>query len=146
MAKKRILIVDDSFVMRALLCEIVTSEPDLEVAGEASNGLEALQQIKTLSPDLVLLDIEMPRMDGIECIKRLRLISTVPVIVVSSLAQSGSPQALEARKYGAADVIGKPSGAMSLDLKAKRGQEIMTAARRALGLMSQVSPGHRHPA
>ena len=92
MTKKRILIVDDSFVMRALLRGIVTSDPDLEVAGEATNGLEALQQVKEMAPDLVLLDIEMPHMDGIECLKRLRLMSKVPVIIVSSVAQAGSPK------------------------------------------------------
>ena len=134
MTKKRILIVDDSFVMRALLRGIVTSDPDLEVAGEATNGLEALQQIKEMAPDLVLLDIEMPHMDGIECLKRLRLLSKVPVIIVSSVAQAGSPQALDARKFGAADVIAKPSGAMSLDLNAKKGHEIVTASRRVLGI------------
>lgn len=134
MTKKRILIVDDSFVMRALLRGIVTSDPDLEVAGEATNGLEALQQIKEIAPDLVLLDIEMPHMDGIECLKRLRLLSKVPVIIVSSVAQAGSPQAVEARKFGAAEVIAKPSGAMSLDLNAKKGHEIVTASRRVLGL------------
>ncbi len=134
MTKKRILIVDDSFVMRALLRGIVTSDPDLEVAGEATNGLEALQQVKEIAPDLVLLDIEMPHMDGIECIKRLRLMSKVPVIIVSSVAQAGSPQAIEARKFGAAEVIAKPSGAMSLDLNAKKGRERGTTARRVLGL------------
>lgn len=134
MAKKRILIVDDSFVMRAVLRGIVTADADLEVAGEATNGLEALQKVKEIAPDLVLLDIEMPHMDGIECIKRLRLMSRVPVIIISSVAQAGSPQAIEARKYGAADVIAKPSGAMSLDLKAKKGHVIVTAARSALGL------------
>ncbi len=134
MTKKRILIVDDSFVMRALLKGIVTSDPDLEVAGEATNGLEALQQIKEIAPDLVLLDIEMPHMDGIECLKRLRLLSKVPVIIVSSVAQAGSPQAVEARKFGAAEVIAKPSGAMSLDLNAKKGHEIVTASRKVLGL------------
>jgi two-component system chemotaxis response regulator CheB len=134
MTKKRILIVDDSFVMRALLKGIVTSDPDLEVAGEATNGLEALQQVKELTPDLVLLDIEMPHMDGIECLKRLRLLSKVPVIIVSSVAQAGSPQAVEARKFGAAEVIAKPSGAMSLDLNAKKGHEIVTASRRVLGI------------
>jgi len=134
MTKKRILIVDDSFVMRALLRGIVTSDPDLEVAGEATNGLEALQQVKEIAPDLVLLDIEMPHMDGIECLKRLRLMSKVPVIIVASVAQAGSPQAIEARKFGAAEVIAKPSGAMSLDLNAKKGHEIVTASRRVLGL------------
>ena len=134
MSKKNILIVDDSFVMRALLRGIVTSDPDLAVVGEATNGLEALQSIKELNPDLVLLDIEMPHMDGIECLKRLRLLSKVPVIIVSSVAQAGSPQALEARKFGAAEVNAKPSGAMSLDLNAKKGHEIVTATRKVLGL------------
>jgi len=112
----------------------VTSDPDLAVCGEATNGLEALQNIKELNPDLVLLDIEMPHMDGIECLKRLRLMSKVPVIIVSSVAQAGSPQALDARKFGAAEVIAKPSGAMSLDLNAKKGHEIVTASRKVLGL------------
>jgi two-component system chemotaxis response regulator CheB len=80
------------------------------------------------------LDIEMPHMDGIECLKRLRLISNVPVIIVSSVAQTGSPQALETRKLGAAEVIAKPSGAMSLDLNAKKGHEIVTASRKVLGI------------
>jgi len=134
MTKKNILSVDDSFVMRALLRGIVTSDPDLAVCGEATNGLEALQNIKEMNPDLVLLDIEMPHMDGIECLKRLRLMSKVPVIIVSSVAQAGSPQALDARKFGAAEVIAKPSGAMSLDLNAKKGHEIVTASRKVLGL------------
>ncbi len=134
MTKKNILIVDDSFVMRALLRGIVTSDPDLAVIGEATNGLEALQSVRELNPDLVLLDIEMPHMDGIECLKRLRLLSKIPVIIVSSVAQAGSPQALEARKFGAAEVIAKPSGAMSLDLNAKKGHEIVTASRKVLGI------------
>ncbi len=134
MTKKNILIVDDSFVMRALLRGIVTSDPDLAVIGEATNGLEALQRVRELNPDLVLLDIEMPHMDGIECLKRLRLLSKIPVIIVSSVAQAGSPQALEARKFGAAEVIAKPSGAMSLDLNAKKGHEIVTASRKVLGI------------
>ncbi len=134
MSQKKILIVDDSFVMRALLKSIVVADPDLMIAGEATNGLEALQAIKKEAPDLVLLDIEMPQMDGIECLRRLRLLSNVPVIIVSSVAQAGSPQALEARKLGAADVIAKPSGAMSLDLGAKKGHEIVTSIRKTLGI------------
>ncbi len=134
MSQKKILIVDDSFVMRALLRGIVAADADLMVQGEAGNGLEALQSIKADKPDLVLLDIEMPQMDGIECLRRLRLLSDVPVIIVSSVAQAGSPQALEARKLGAADVIAKPSGAMSLDLGAKKGHEIVKSIRKTLAI------------
>jgi two-component system chemotaxis response regulator CheB len=100
----------------------------------AENAAQARQARQQSRPDLVLLDIEMPHMDGIECLKRLRLMSKVPVIIVSSVAQAGSPQALDARKFGAAEVIAKPSGAMSLDLNAKKGHEIVTASRRVMGL------------
>lgn len=131
---KKVLIVDDSFVMRALVREIVSADPDMSVAGEAANGLDALQKVKAINPDIVLLDIEMPQMDGLECLKRLRLVSQVPVVIISSVAQVGSPQALEARKLGAADVIAKPSGAMSLDLGAKKGHDIVKAIRKAMGI------------
>ena len=117
---KKIVVVDDSYIMRILISNIVTADPDFEVVGNASNGIKGLEAIKELKPDLVLLDIEMPEMDGLECLKRLKLISSAKVIIISSVAQTGSPQALEARRLGAVDVIAKPSGAMSLDLAQKK--------------------------
>ena len=134
MAKKKVLVVDDSFVMRTLIKDIVSSDPDLEVVGDAANGKLALEAAKKLNPNVILLDIEMPEMDGLECLKRLKLLSAAKVIIISSVAQTGSPQALQARRDGAADVIAKPSGAMSLDLAAKKGHEIVKAVRRAAGL------------
>lgn len=131
---KKVLVVDDSFVMRTLMKDILKADPDLEVVGEAGNGNEAIDKAKALSPDIILLDIEMPGMDGIEAMKRLKLVSRAKVIIVSSVAQTGSPQAMEARRLGAFDIIAKPSGAMSLDLKAKKGSDIVTTARRAVGL------------
>jgi two-component system chemotaxis response regulator CheB len=131
---KKVLVVDDSFVMRTLIKNIIAVDPDLEVVGDASNGVLALEKAKQLTPDLILLDIEMPEMDGIECLKHLRLSSSAQVVIISSVAQIGSPQALEARRLGARDVIAKPSGAMSLDLKDKKGHDIIKAARRAVGL------------
>jgi len=131
---KTILVVDDSFVMRTLIKDIVSSDPELQVVGEAANGIETLEKVKQLQPDLLLLDIEMPGMDGIECMKRLKLLSPCKVVVVSSVTQVGSPQAMEARKLGAFDVISKPSGALSLDLRAKKGSDIVKVSRRALGL------------
>lgn len=130
----KILIVDDSFVMRSLVKKIVEADPDLKIVGEAGNGQEALDKIPSTMPDVVLLDIEMPVMDGLECLKRLRLQSRAKVIILSSVAQVGSPQALEARKQGAFEIIAKPSGAMSLDLAAKKGHDIVKACRRAVGL------------
>ena len=130
----KVLVVDDSFVMRTLIKDIISSDPDLQVVGEAANGSDALEKVRLLSPDVLLLDIEMPGMDGIECMKRLKLISPCKIVIVSSVAQVGSPQAIEARRLGAVDVISKPSGALSLDLKAKKGSDIVTISRRAAGL------------
>ena len=120
--------------MRTLIKDIISSDPDLQVVGEAANGADALEKVRLLSPDVLLLDIEMPGMDGIECMKRLKLISPCKIVIVSSVAQVGSPQAIEARRLGAVDVISKPSGALSLDLKAKKGSDIVTVSRRAAGL------------
>lgn len=132
---KKVLIVDDSFVMRTIIREIISVDNDIDIVGEAGNGLAALEMVKQTRPDVILLDIEMPEMDGIECLKRLRLSSPAKVVVVSSVTQAGSPQALEARRLGAFDVIAKPGGAMSLDLQSKKGHDILRAVRAAAGLM-----------
>ena len=129
-----LLIVDDSGLMRNTIRQIVAVDPELEVVGEAEDGAVALEKLRSLKPDVVLLDIEMPKLDGIAVLKRARLTSPAKVIILSSLAQIGSPQALEARRIGAADVIAKPSGTISLDLKAKRGSDILRAIRAVLGI------------
>lgn len=134
MSKKQILVVDDSFIMRTIIKDIVESDPELEVAGFAENGKVGLQRMRELKPDAILLDLEMPEMSGLDMLKRLMLLGKTKVIVVSSVGQTGSPQALEARRLGAVDVIAKPSGAMSLDLQAKKGHEIVQSLRRALQL------------
>jgi two-component system chemotaxis response regulator CheB len=131
---KSVLIVDDSFIMRRILKDLIESDPDFSVVGMAENGKIGLQRLRELKPDLVLLDLEMPEMSGLDMLKRLALVSKAKVIVVSSIGQAGAAQALQARKLGAFDVIAKPSGAMSLDLKERRGYEIVGAARLALGL------------
>jgi two-component system chemotaxis response regulator CheB len=134
MSKKQILVVDDSFIMRTIIKDIVDSDPELEVVGFAENGKVGLERVRELKPDAILLDLEMPEMSGIEMMKRLALLGKTKVVVVSSVGQTGSPQAMEARRLGAVDVIAKPSGAMSLDLQAKRGHEIVQSLRRALAL------------
>jgi|SRR5580658_580765 two-component system chemotaxis response regulator CheB len=130
----RVLIVDDSGFMRNIIKQIIAVDDDLEVVGEAEDGVAALEKDKELKPELILLDIEMPRLDGIGAMKRLKLLSKAKIVILSSVAQLGSPPALEARRLGAFDVIAKPSGAISLDLKAKRGHEILRVLRAALGL------------
>ncbi len=131
---KNVMVVDDSFMMRTLIADIVKSDPDLKVVGEAENGKIALEKVAKLAPDVVLLDIEMPEMNGLEALKRIKLSSRAKVIIISSVAQVGSPQAMEARRLGAFDVIAKPSGSMSLDITAKKGSDIVKAIRKACGL------------
>ena len=109
--RTRILIVDDSAVMRSLLRAVVSSDAALEVFGTAANGQLGLQAIDSLHPDLVLMDLEMPVMDGLATLKELRTRShQPPVILCSSLTQRGARVTIEALALGAADYIAKPVG------------------------------------
>jgi adenylate cyclase len=134
MTQRRILVVDDSFIMRRLVSDIVASDPLLTVAGTAENGRVALQMVRQLKPDLVLLDIEMPEMSGLETLRRLGLRSPCPVIVLSSLVEGQSREREEAMRLGAAACIGKPSGAISMDIQDKRASEVLATVRRVLSL------------
>ena len=119
--RKRILVVDDSLIMRQLVSEIVDSDPDLAVVGTAENGRVAIQKVRQLAPDAVLLDIDMPEMTGLETLRRLGLRSPCKVIILSSLVTNqDASERVEALRLGAAAVIGKPSGGVSLDLKQRR--------------------------
>jgi two-component system chemotaxis response regulator CheB len=109
--RTRILISDDSAVMRSLLRAVVTSDAGLEVAGTAADGEAALGAIETLRPDLVLLDVEMPVMDGLMTLKKLRARGyRMPVIMCSSLTQRGAKVTIEALASGASDYVAKPAG------------------------------------
>ena len=138
MAKPRVLLVDDSVLMRTIIGDIVRSDEELELVGAAENGKVALDMVKSLKPDIVLLDIEMPEMTGLEVMEHLSLISRAKVIIISSVAQIGSAEADEARSLGAVEIIAKPSGTMSLDLAHKKGHDIIVAIRRAAGLPPPV--------
>jgi two-component system chemotaxis response regulator CheB len=109
--RTRILIVDDSAVMRSLLRSVVTADPSLEVAGTAADGASALNSLSVLRPDLILLDVEMPVMDGLVTLKELRRRGhKMPVIMCSSLTQRGAKVTLEALAGGASDYVTKPAG------------------------------------
>jgi len=118
-SKKRILLVDDAVVVRKVLSQVISHDPDLEVAATAANGRLALTKFAVLKPDLVLLDIEMPEMDGLETVRELRKIdSHVPIIMFSTLTERGASVTLEALALGATDYVTKPSnfdGAANLD-------------------------------
>lgn len=128
-APLRVLVVDDSSLMRRMIADIVRQADDLELAGEARDGLEALDQAAALRPDVILLDIEMPRLDGLGFLRAARLTVPARVIVVSSLARLGSPVCREALALGASDILPKPSGVLSLDLAETRGQALLAAIR-----------------
>jgi len=109
--RTRILIVDDSVVMRNLLRSVVCAEDGLEVAGTAADGESALTSIETLHPDLVLMDVEMPVMDGLVTLRKLRARGhKMPVVMCSSLTQRGAKVTIEALASGASDYVAKPAG------------------------------------
>jgi two-component system chemotaxis response regulator CheB len=108
--KKRVLIVDDAVVVRRTLSDAVSKDPFLEVVGTASNGRIALAKFAALHPDIILLDIEMPEMDGLETVRELRKIDGhVPIIMFSTLTERGASATLEALALGATDYLTKPS-------------------------------------
>ena len=110
-SRTRILIVDDSAVMRSLLRAVISSDSTLEVAGTAVDGVSALQAVESLRPDLVMLDVEMPVMDGVATLRELRAREhRVPVIMCSSLTQRGARVTIEALACGASDYVTKPAG------------------------------------
>ncbi len=110
----KVLVVDDSAVVRRLLSEAIVKEPDLELVGAAPDPYVARDMILAQSPDVITLDIEMPRMDGLTFLTKLMHYRPVPVIVVSSVGQSTCDIAVEAMRRGAVEVLAKPSGPYSL--------------------------------
>ncbi|HEY6766537.1 MAG TPA: chemotaxis response regulator protein-glutamate methylesterase [Candidatus Sulfotelmatobacter sp.] len=110
LAKKRVMIVDDAVVVRRLLSDAISADSGLEVAGTASNGRLALMKFASLRPDIVLLDIEMPEMDGLETVRQMRKMGTrVPIIMFSTLTEHAATATLEALSLGATDYVTKPS-------------------------------------
>jgi two-component system chemotaxis response regulator CheB len=128
--KIRVLVIDDSAIVRKILSEALAAEADIEVVGTAPDPIIALEKIKRLKPDVLTLDIEMPRMDGLTFLKQLMHTQPMPVILISSLAQSSVEIALEALRQGALDVLAKPSGPYSVgELRATVSASIRAAAR-----------------
>ncbi len=106
--KVRTLIVDDSAVVRQTLCEILSSDPEIEVIGTAGDPFVAADRIREQLPDVITLDIEMPRMDGLTFLKKIMSQHPIPVVICSSLAGEGTQSAFKALDYGAVEIVTKP--------------------------------------
>lgn len=107
----KVLVIDDSSLMRSLLSRVVIRAPDIEVVGTAPDPIEAREMIRTLKPDVLTLDVEMPKMDGLEFLSMLMRIKPMPVVMISSLTERGSAATLKALELGAFEVVSKPGEA-----------------------------------
>ena len=137
----RVLVVDDSAVVRKLLTEELSRYPDIEVVGTAVDPYVARDRIIQLQPDVVTLDVEMPRMDGLSFLARLMRHHPIPVVIVSSLTPRNSEAALRALELGAVDVIAKPGSAYSIPDVSRR---LVRAIRAAAVARVSASKGETH--
>ena len=127
--KIKVLVVDDSAIVRKILAEAIDSQPDMEVIGTAPDPFVAREKILALKPDVLTLDIEMPRMDGLTFLKKVMRYNPVPTIIISSLGQASTTAALDALRFGAVDVLAKPAGPYSVgELRTSLASRIRAAA------------------
>lgn len=108
MSKIRVIVVDDSALVRSLLAEIINRQPDMQCIGTANDPLIAREMIRELNPDVITLDVEMPRMDGIDFLSRLMRLRPMPVVMISTLTDKGAEVTLKALELGAIDFVAKP--------------------------------------
>lgn len=133
----RVLIVDDSALMREVIRSILSSDPEIEVVGAVCDPLAAREKIKELNPDVLTLDIEMPRMDGLAFLAKIMTLRPMPVVMVSSLTQNGADATLRALETGAVDFVAKPNLNLQDGLLEKRA-EIVAKVKAAAG--ARVKP------
>lgn len=142
--KIRILIVDDSAIVRKILSEALSAEDDMEVVGTAPDPYVARDKILALHPDVLTLDIEMPRMDGLTFLKKLMHFHPIPAVIISSLAQPSCRAAVQALELGAVEVLAKPGGPYSVgELSQTLAAKIRAAASARVRRTEPVAP---HPA
>ncbi len=144
----RILVVDDSVVVRRVLSDLLSSDPDLEVVGVAANGRAGLQKLAQLDPDVVILDIEMPELDGIQTLRELRRTNRrVPVIMFSTLTERGASATLEALAAGASDYVTKPTNTGGLaDASERLRAELIPRVKHLARPRRAATPGQGHSA
>ena len=139
----KVLVVDDSALVRHLLTEILSRAPDLEVVGTAADPYIAREKIRALKPDVVTLDIEMPRMDGLRFLENLMRLRPMPVLIVSSLAELGAQVTLQALELGAVDYISKPKVDIANGLQAYAAELVARVRATAVARPRSVQPPAR---
>ena len=128
--KHKVMVVDDAAMMRLYISSFLNSLPDFQMVAQAVNGQEALAKLADHPDlDLILLDIEMPVMDGLEFLRHAKLKTRAKICMLSSVTVQGSPLAAKARELGADGVVSKPSGTVSHDLEEKTGDELAAVMR-----------------
>lgn len=136
----KVLVVDDSAFMRKVITDLVQKDGQIQVVATARDGQNALQKIAEHKPDVVTLDVEMPVMNGLETLDRIREISDAPVVMLSSVSVEGADITLSCLEKGAFDFVSKPSGSISLDLFKVQSELIQKIK---LAHQSQLSPAHK---
>jgi two-component system chemotaxis response regulator CheB len=141
MAKTRVVVVDDSALVRSLLAEIINRQSDMECVGTASDPYAARETIRNLNPDVITLDVEMPRMDGMDFLAKLMRLRPMPVLMVSTLTERGAEVTLRALELGAVDFVAKPKIGVADGLNALT-HEIAEKIRIAARAQIRRAPAH----
>jgi len=118
--KIKVLVVDDSAFMRKVISDILDSDSNIEVIGTAKSGIDAIEKAKKIKPDVITLDIKMPGMDGLECLRELGKVGKIPVIMLSSITQDGTDATIQALAEGAIDFVTKPTNIFDMTAEGKK--------------------------
>lgn len=139
----KVFVVDDSLFMQKVLQDILQSDKGITIIGTARNGEEALSKIEVLHPDVVTMDIEMPRMDGLTAVQRIMERKPLPIVMISSLTQREAEITFKALEYGAVDYVPKPSGSISLNMSEVKDEVLSKIKTAALANVMQKKPAIR---
>lgn len=148
----RVLLVDDSAFTRVVLARLIDQTPDLEVVGQARDGHQALRMVSELDPDVITLDVEMPRMDGLSMLKQLMKDTPKPVIMISGLTKEGAQETIRALTYGAVDFVTKPDSQANIAvirdellLKIRQASHVQISSLRSKKFSKKVNPSNGKP-
>ena len=145
MPKISVVVVDDSALVRSMLTEIINRQADMECIGAASDPFVAREMIRNLNPDVITLDVEMPRMDGLDFLSKLMRLRPMPVVMVSTLTERGAEVTLKALELGAVDFVSKPRVGLANGLN-ELATQIVDKIRVAAVAQVRRAPAPRPPA